>query len=114
MSVQAQTQPRAATLAAPKVSSDLVRRQTRLAWILLAPSLLVVALVAIVPLLQTIYQSLTDSRLASARPAQFIGLRNYTDMLTDGQFLNAIKITVLFTIMTVSFEFVLGLIIALV
>ena len=114
MSVEARTQPRAATLPAPKVSSDLVRRQTRLAWMLLAPSLLVVALVAIVPLLQTIYQSLTDARLASARPVQFIGLRNYTDLLTDGQFLNAIKVTVLFTILTVAFEFLLGLIIALV
>jgi len=114
MSVEARTQPRAATLPAPKISSDLVRRQTRLAWMLLAPSLLVVALVAIVPLLQTIYQSLTDARLASARPVQFIGLRNYTDLLTDGQFLNAIKVTVLFTILTVAFEFLLGLIIALV
>jgi trehalose/maltose transport system permease protein len=81
---------------------------------LLAPSLLVVFLVAIVPLLQTIYQSLTDARLASARPVQFVGLRNYTDLLTDGQFLNAIKVTVLFTILTVAFEFVLGMIIALV
>jgi trehalose/maltose transport system permease protein len=81
---------------------------------LLAPSLLVVFLVAIVPLLQTIYQSLTDARLASARPVQFIGLRNYTDLLTDGQFLNTIKVTVLFTVLTVAFEFVLGMIIALV
>jgi len=81
---------------------------------LLAPSLLVVVLVAIVPLLQTIYQSLTDARLASTRPVQFIGLRNYADLLTDAQFLNAIKVTVLFTILTVVFEFLLGLLIALV
>ena len=114
MSVEARTQPRAAPITAPRVTSDLVRRQTRLAWMLLAPSLLVVFLVAIVPLLQTIYQSLTDARLASARPVQFIGLRNYTDLLTDGQFLNAIKVTVLFTVLTVAFEFVLGMIIALV
>lgn len=114
MSVEARTQPRAATLAAPKVTSDLVRRQTRLAWMLLAPSLLVVVLVAIVPLFQTIYQSLTDARLASIRPVQFIGLRNYTDLLTDSQFLNSIKVTVLFTFLTVTFEFLLGLVIALV
>src|ERR687887_55373 len=114
MSVEARTQPRAATLAAPKISSDLVRRQTRLAWMLLTPSLLVVLLVAIVPLLQTFYQSLTDARLASARPVQFIGLRNYADLLTDPQFLNSIKVTVLFTILTVAFEFLLGMVVALV
>lgn len=114
MSVQAGTQPRAAAVTAPRVSSDLVRRQTRLAWMLLAPSILVVVVVAIVPLLQTIYQSFTDARLASARPVQFIGLRNYVDLLTDGAFLNAIKVTVLFTFLTVTFEFILGMIIALV
>jgi trehalose/maltose transport system permease protein len=81
---------------------------------LLTPSLLVVVLVAIVPLLQTIYQSFTDARLASTRPVNFIGLRNYTDLLADGQFLNAIKVTVLFTILTVAFEFLLGMIVALV
>jgi trehalose/maltose transport system permease protein len=113
MSVEARTQPRA-VIATPRVSSDLVRRQTRLAWMLLAPSLLVVLLVAIVPLLQTIYQSFTDARLASARPVNFIGLRNYIDLLTDGQFLNAIKVTVLFTFLTVAFEFLLGMIVALV
>ena len=114
MSVEARTQPRVATIPTPRVSSDLVRRQTRLAWMLLAPSILVVLLVAIVPLMQTIYQSFTDARLASARPVQFVGLRNYVDLLSDGAFLNAIKVTVLFTFLTVTFEFILGLIVALV
>lgn len=115
MTVEARTQPRvAATIPTPRVSSDLVRRQTRLAWMLLAPSILVVLLVAIVPLMQTVYQSFTDARLASARPVQFVGLRNYADLLSDGAFLNAIKVTVLFTFLTVAFEFVLGLIVALV
>jgi len=114
MSVEAQTQARAAPIAAPKITSELVRRQTRLAWMLLAPALLVVALVAIVPLVQTIYQSFTDARLASARPAQFIGLRNYQDLLTDGAWWHAVYVTVVFTVLTVAFEFILGMIIALV
>jgi trehalose/maltose transport system permease protein len=114
MSVEAQTQVRAAPIATPKVSSELVRRQTRLAWILLAPALLVVALVAIVPLAQTVYQSFTDARLASARPTQWVGLRNYQDLLADGQWWHAVYVTVVFTVLTVAFEFVLGMIIALV
>jgi len=114
MSVEAQTHVRSAAIAAPPVSSALVRRQTRLAWMLLAPALLVVVLVAIVPLLQTIYQSFTDARLASTRPVQFIGLRNYAELLADGQFLNAVRVTLLFTTLTVTLEFALGMIIALV
>jgi len=97
MSVEAQTQARAVPIAAPKITSELVRRQTRLAWMLLAPALLVVVLVALVPLLQTIYQSFTDARLASARPTQFVGLRNYQDLLTDGQWWHTVYVTVLFT-----------------
>jgi len=113
MSVSAQTGARV-VVAQPAVRSELVRRQTRLAWLLLLPSLLVVALVAIVPLLQTVYQSFTNARLASARPVSVVGLTNYGDLLHDGQFAASILVTFEFTLMTVVFEFILGLVIALV
>lgn len=114
MSVRVETQPRPAVLAAPGVHSKLVQAQTRLAWLLLLPSLLVVVLVALVPLAQTVYQSFTNARLASNRPVEFVGLQNYADLLSDGDFLRSILVTVQFTVLTVAFEFVLGLIIALV
>jgi trehalose/maltose transport system permease protein len=98
----------------PKIHSKLVQAQTRLAWILLAPSLLVVALVALVPLIQTIAQSFTNARLASERPVSFVGLTNYINLLSDGDFLHSIYVTIQFTVLTVFFEFVLGLGIALV
>lgn len=113
MSVSAQTGARV-VVAQPAVRSELVRRQTRLAWLLLLPSLLVVALVAIVPLLQTVYQSFTNARLASARPVSVVGLTNYGDLLHDGQFAASILVTFEFTLITVVFEFILGLVIALV
>jgi len=114
MSVRAETRPRTATVAAPKVHSKLIQAQQRLAWILLAPSLIVVTVIALIPLLQTIYQSFTNARLASERPVAFVGLRNYADLITDGDFLHSIWITIQFTVVTVAFEFVLGLVIALV
>jgi len=92
----------------------LVQAQTRLAWILLAPSLIVVALIALIPLMQTFWQSLTNARLASERPVMFVGLTNYINLLTDSDFRWSIWITVQFTVVTVFFEFILGLIIALV
>ena len=48
MSVEARTQLRTAPIVVPTVHSDLVRRQIRLSYWLLLPSLLVVALVALV------------------------------------------------------------------
>ena len=114
MSVEARTQIQRVPVALPVVHSDLVRRQMRLAWWLLLPSLLVVALVALVPLAQTVYESFTNERLASNRAIQFVGLKNYADLLTDDAFRHSIWITVAFTVLTVVFEFLLGMGIALV
>jgi trehalose/maltose transport system permease protein len=114
MSVQAPAHAQPVPVALPVVHSELVRRQTRLAWWLLLPSLLVVALVALVPLAQTFLASFTNERLASNRPVQFVGLKNYADLLTDSAFHHAVLVTVLFTILTVVFELVLGMGIALV
>jgi trehalose/maltose transport system permease protein len=114
MSVRAETRVQRAPLAVPQVHSKLVQAQTRLAWILLAPSLLVVALVALIPLLQTISQSFTNARLASERPVTFVGVTNYVNLLTDTDFLRSIWVTVQFSVVTVLFEFLLGLGIAMV
>jgi len=90
------------------------QQQTRLAWMLLLPTLAVVALVALYPLAQTVYLSFTDARLASERVPQFVGLRNYRTLLSNAGFRHAIQVTVQFTLITVVFEFALGLGIALV
>jgi trehalose/maltose transport system permease protein len=91
-----------------------VKGRERLAWALLAPTLLVILLVALYPLLQTLYYSFTDARLASVRPTHWVGLTNYTELLSDRRFLNSVALTVRFTAVTVVAEFVLGLAIALI
>jgi trehalose/maltose transport system permease protein len=95
-------------------STKLQRRQTRLAWVLLLPSLAVVAFVAIYPLGKTIYQSFTDQQFLELEPANWVGLQNYRDLLDDTIFRDAIWTTIKFTLITVAFEFALGLTIALV
>jgi trehalose/maltose transport system permease protein len=95
--------------------SKLQRRQTRIAWLLLIPALAVVAFVAIYPLGKTIYQSFTDQEfLAGITPTKWVGLDNYKTLWHDSIFRHAVWVTIKFTIITVVFEFVLGLIIALV
>ena len=88
--------------------------KTRLAWMLLAPTMILIMFVALYPLIQTIYQSFTDARLASGEPSTFIGLENYQLLLEDTVFRTAIWTTLKFTLATVIFEFILGLGIALV
>ncbi len=97
-----------------KGTLTLAQSQARFAWLLLVPTIVVVALVGVFPLIQTFYFSLTDARLASAREVNFVGFENYAFLLQDQQFIRTIGNTVFFTVITVSFEFVLGLLIALV
>src|SRR5919204_3778982 len=110
----------ATTVARPRWrrrSTRLRRRQTRLAWLMLAPSLLVVAIVAFYPLGRTVYQSFTDQQFLALEPTKWIGLENYfgeAGLIHDTIFRNSIWVTVKFTLITVGFEFVLGMIIALV
>ena len=94
--------------------SKLQRRQTRLAWLLLVPSLAVVAIVAIYPLGKTVYQSFTNQDFLALEPTKWVGLQNYRELWHDTVFRSAVWKTVEFTLITVGFEFALGLAIALV
>ena len=95
-------------------STKLQRRQTRLAWLLLLPSLAVVAFVAIYPLGKTVYQSFTDQQFLALEPANWVGLQNFSDLWNDTIFRDTVWTTIKFTLITVAFEFVLGLVIALI
>jgi trehalose/maltose transport system permease protein len=98
--------------------TKLQRRQSRVAWVLLLPALATVAFVAIYPLGKTVYQSFTNQEfLAGITPTKWVGLDNYfgpAGVIHDTVFKNAIVETIKFTVITVSIEFALGLIIALV
>ena len=95
--------------------TKLQRRQTRLAWLLLLPALAVVVFVAIYPLARTVYQSFTNQEfLGGLEPTKRVGLDNYRTLIHDTIFRDTVVLTIKFTVITVSLEFLLGLIIALV
>lgn len=113
--------------AAPARRSALSSQRRRAAWLFLLPMLLVLALVAAWPLLQTIRFSLTDARLSDLEGASFIGFGNYYEwvdygggegeafgLLADPVWWQAVWNTVRYTVISVSIETVLGLIFALV
>lgn len=93
--------------------SFLTRQRVRSAWLFLAPMLVILLGVAGWPLLRTIYLSFTDATLADMDATQFVGLTNYRYLLQDPDWWIAVKNTLIFTVTSVSFEVVLGLVIAL-
>lgn len=94
--------------------SVAAKRQERLAYLLLLPTVAVVIGVALYPLANTIYATFFDARLGSSRAWEFIGLKNYRVLLSDPRWWEAVWNTVRFTTVSVFFELVLGLGIALV
>jgi len=91
-----------------------VKARERLAWLLVAPSILVVTLVALYPLFQSVRLSFTNARFGSARPVQYVGFDNYVRLINDGTFISALGHTVTFTVVSVAIETVLGIAIALI
>ncbi|GEM84640.1 carbohydrate ABC transporter permease [Meiothermus hypogaeus] len=92
----------------------LTVRQTRLAWLLVLPTLLVVAFVAGYPLAQVFYYSFHRADISFVEPTEFVGFKNYLFLLQDPDFRGALWNTLRFTFVSVFLETVLGLAIALV
>ncbi|MDX1205870.1 ABC transporter permease subunit [Sinorhizobium medicae] len=110
-----------------RIGSDLQAQRVRSAWLFLAPTFLVLALVAGWPLIRTIYFSFTNASLTNLSDAEFVGFANYFSWITlksgrtiyrgllaDPAWWNAVWNTLKFTVLSVSIETALGLIVALV
>ena len=89
-------------------------RETRLAWVLMTPTLALLAVMALGPLVATIWESLFSHDLRLPWLGRtYIGLGNYTEAASDARFRQALAHTVGFTVTTVAIELVLGLLLAL-
>ena len=93
---------------------SLRQREKRQAWVLLAPMLLVMLLLTAWPLLRTIWLSFTDAALiGSGETPAWIGLENYLYALSDPDFRASIWRTLYFTLVSVTFEGIIGVLVAL-
>jgi trehalose/maltose transport system permease protein len=106
---------------------SLLQQRQRAAFWFLAPMLAALFFVAAWPLLRTIWFSLTNTLLSDLYGGEFIGFDNYLSLrvlesgrwiwrgtLVDPDWWNAVWNTVRFAFVSVFFETVLGLIVALV
>ncbi|MBS3978804.1 MAG: sugar ABC transporter permease [Rhodobacteraceae bacterium] len=106
---------------------SLTQQRQRAAFWFLAPMLAALFFVAAWPLMRTIWFSLTDTTLSDLYGGEFIGFDNYLSVrvlesgrwiwrgtLVDPAWWNAVWNTVRFAFISVFFETILGLIVALV
>lgn len=85
------------------------------AWLFLAPTLVTLLVVAGRPLFGTFWLSFTDAQLLSLdETVKWVGFRNYASVLSDPTWWLALRNTVLFSVISVAAETLLGLGIAMV
>lgn len=82
-------------------------------WLLLAPTLIIMNLVGVYPLLQSLYVSFTGLRPTNPTQHQgWVGFDNYIRALSDDQFWHSIFMTGLFTASSVSLSLILAVLMA--
>ncbi|HAP7655669.1 TPA: sugar ABC transporter permease [Enterococcus faecium] len=92
----------------PRKHSDL-----KLAMELLAPSMLLLAVLVLIPMLSNIQISFFDMPLNPNSDAVFIGLSNYLEILSDSEFYRSLGLTVAYTFLVVAGSTALGLAVAI-
>ena len=78
----------------------------------LAPAVIVLFMLTIYPFLANIWYSLLSFDLTRPTARSFVGLENYLEILSDGEFLAAAGRTAYYVILSVGVELILGLLIA--
>ncbi|WP_284945130.1 carbohydrate ABC transporter permease [Acidisoma cladoniae] len=77
-------------------------------WLLLLPAIVALCAVSFYPILNGIWLSLTNTSLITQQ-STFVWFTNYGTLLADGQFWNAWKHTLVFTLVSTGLETVIGM-----
>jgi trehalose/maltose transport system permease protein len=85
--------------------------ERRLAYYMILPSLVIILLIAFFPIMYSVVLSFTDSTVTAF--GSFVGIENYVEMFQNPDFLVGLLNTVIFTVGSVTLEFIIGLGIAL-
>jgi multiple sugar transport system permease protein len=91
--------------------------ERRLAWLMTAPSMLLIALVAVYPILYAVWLSLHEYSLIEeglSRWASPAGFGNYIDAFEDPEFRKSVYVTLIYSVTSVALETVIGLGMALI
>jgi multiple sugar transport system permease protein len=87
--------------------------ERRLAFFMVSPSMLLIALVAAYPIAYAIWLSLHEYSVRVAGLSRWAGLNNYTEALGNSDFWSAMVTTLVFSVTSVTLEFLIGLAMAM-
>lgn len=89
-------------------SKPLYRTNAFQQAVMILPTCLFLVFLTIYPFIYSLYLSLHQVKLTTLSRAVFVGLRNYTNLLTDGLFLHALRNTAVLAVCSITLEVLLG------
>jgi sn-glycerol 3-phosphate transport system permease protein len=112
----ATTEPTTVSTAAPGVPRkrrfSRSTREAGLAYLLILPALTIFAIFIFYPFLKNFYLGFYKTPPFPGLPKRFVGLDQYRDVLTSSDFLNSLRTTVTFALLTVPAGIALGIALA--
>lgn len=101
-----------ANLGIPTASTKPAWRRTRkrlVPFAYLSPTIILLTVLSLVPIVTVFYYSLMDNVIITNDAPVFVGLRNYVEVLSSSDFLQALANTLVLAIASVIAHFILGL-----
>jgi sn-glycerol 3-phosphate transport system permease protein len=87
-------------------------REAGLGYLLLLPAFLVFAVFVFYPFIRNFYLGFFSTPPFPGQPKDFVGIDQYRDVLSSSEFLDSLKITITFAIITVPVGIALGILLA--
>ena len=99
-----------------RVFGDFLRdwKQNRMAYLLVIPSFIVIALTIVFPFCYNVILSLSNMSLRHFQDWQIIGLQNYVQVFREGIFWSVLLKTVLWTLVNITFHVSIGVFLAII
>lgn len=94
-----------------KRTSSVRAPQKRAAWLFMTPSIIILGLFMVWPILRNLYLSFTDYDLLS--DPKWVGLKNYVSLFKDPSTLNALANTLIYAVVVTPAAVILALVLAL-
>jgi multiple sugar transport system permease protein len=93
--------------------SEGARAERRLGWLLCAPAVIVMIAVTAYPVGYAVWLSLERYNLELPQDIKFVGLANYGAVLSSPYWWEALKVTLIITVFSVTISLVLGMLLAM-
>ncbi|HPM05741.1 MAG TPA: sugar ABC transporter permease [Treponemataceae bacterium] len=96
-----------------KAKPSYEQKKARWGWIFVSPGIVFFSIFSFFPILNAFWTSLLNKKLVSLKKANFVGLTNYIKILTNYDFWNSMKATLVFTIGCFIPLVIIGLVLAI-